>query len=465
MKNENKIKNLHQFLSFKNSASSKKVSLNIKSETTSPSSYNERNYSAQNKPLEGKKYNKNNKLSQYLGFKKSNSIDKNCYKNIRLLDNLKDKNINIYDSLSKDLNKNNINNITKINVTTLEKDKYISIYNKSIYIQIMKYYTSSSKNKIIKNEEVDFILKPISRLMTNQKKNIINLKNMKNNLDLKNNSKIGKKDINQKNELIFKNKDDKNNNNNKKLYNNMKEINSNSNKNYIGIDDNFNLTFGKSTNWIEMSTTDNNINNNLYDNKNIKSKNNKTTNKNKTNNFIFNIKNIKNNINIIKNKKVINNIIIGVNPRSQRNNSHILAPNNEINNRNLINDNIKKEENTPSFLNENENNKEDDKINSKKSFQIKSKKINLPKNIINIENIKMNHHIFQNLFHHKQKLLKEKKNKLEAEHKKNDEKEYYSSRSKILDKKFNLMEQIKHNMNDNINFDYFNKDSSIKKKL
>ena len=427
MKKENKYQNLHQYLTSKNSISSKKVSL-IKSETTSPSSYNERNYSAQNKQYDNKI---NNKISQFFITKKSNTIDKNCYKNIRLLDNLKEKNNNSFNSFSKELNKNNMNNITKINVKSVPKDKNFSLYNKSLYIQIMKYYTRYSKNKVIKNEEIEFLFKPMTRMINNQKRNIINIKKMKKNLEEISNSKIGKKDNYTKNGIKVKN--NKNINQINQLNSNKKKINSIDNKKYIGIDENFNLTFGKSKNWLELSITENNINNNIIKNNNIKSKNNKTTNEKITNSKL-NIKNIKNNINIIKNKEIINNNIIENNLESERsNNQLLLISKNEIKNINLNNNNINEEVSTPSFLNENNN--EDKKINPKNSTQIKSQKINLPKNIINIENIKLNHHLFQKLIHNKKNILKNTINKLGNRHKENIEKDFNSFWPKFIDKK------------------------------
>ena len=114
MLNEKKLKNLHQFLTKQNSNSSKIVSLNVRSETTSPSSYNERNYSTQNKLFSNETNYKNNQIQNYIGYKKSNTIDKNCYNNINLLSNLKDKEDNNDDSFSKDLNNSKFNYTRKI---------------------------------------------------------------------------------------------------------------------------------------------------------------------------------------------------------------------------------------------------------------------------------------------------------------------------------------------------------------
>ena len=107
MLNESKYKNLHQFLTNKNSTSSKKVTLNIKSETTSPNSYNERYYLTQKKPFNSDIY-KNNIIKNNLDNKKSNTIDKNGYNNINLLSNLKAPEDNNNKSLYKNLNKNNV---------------------------------------------------------------------------------------------------------------------------------------------------------------------------------------------------------------------------------------------------------------------------------------------------------------------------------------------------------------------
>ena len=65
MLNEKKFKNLYQFLTSKNSSSSQKLSINIRSETTSPSSYNDRNYSTQTKPFNNNK-KINNQIEQSL---------------------------------------------------------------------------------------------------------------------------------------------------------------------------------------------------------------------------------------------------------------------------------------------------------------------------------------------------------------------------------------------------------------
>ena len=197
MLDEKKLQNLHQFLTSKHSYSSKKVSLNKKSETTSPSSYNERNYSAQNKPIEGS--NKNKMIPYYLGYNKSNTIEKNCYNNINLLDNLKhDENI-ISDSFSGDLNKNDFGNINIINVASVSKNENSHIYNKTLFAQIMKYYVRKSKNSIIKSEEIDFMFKPMTKLINNQKRNVLNIKNIKKEMEEKSSLKIDKNDFNQKN--------------------------------------------------------------------------------------------------------------------------------------------------------------------------------------------------------------------------------------------------------------------------
>ena len=307
MLSENKLNDLHQFLTKKNSASSKKVTLNIRSETTSPSSYNDRNYSIHSKLFSNDINNKNNIFQHYIGFKKSNTIDKNCYNNINLLTNLKNQKENIYDSFSKDLNKSNFSNTSKISVLSVSKTKNGALYNKPLFFQIMKYFTRKTKNEKIKNDEIKVFLDPIVKILNYQKKNNINIKNIKKELEEKNSIKIGKKGINY----------------NKKIQNinNKSKINTNENKNFIGFDDNFNLTFGKSSNKIEIFNQINNSINNKKNIKNIKTKNNKKIN----NNFIFNTNNFKNNIGTIKNKKNNNNKNnknndkIEINPQSQRN--------------------------------------------------------------------------------------------------------------------------------------------------
>ena len=449
MLSENKLKNLHQFLTSKNKNSipSKKVSL--KSETTSPSSYNERNYSTQNKHFYSN--NKDIQIPHYLGYKKSNTIDKNCYNNINLLDNLKTQD-DICNSLSKDLNISNFSNISKISISSSLNNRNSAMYNKSLFAQIMKYYTRKSKNEIIQFEEIDFILKPMTKLINNSKNNLNNEKNLKKNIEEKNSTKIGKKDNNKNNKSIIKNKDDNYSNNIQlnQLNNNINDINSNEHRNYIGIDENFNLTFGKSSNKIEIATTNNHMNNYIHNCKNIKYKNNK----NVSNNFKFNI-------NTIRNKKSINkNDIIEINPQNHRNNNNIEPPllisekliKNEIKDKKIIdNNNINKEENTPSFLNESK--KEDEKINSKTSFQFKTRKFNIPTNAINIDNIKLNNHIFQNLIQHKKNILNKSKKKNENKNKKDNN----ENNIKEIKKKKN------YSSNKEFNLNHFNRDYSGKK--
>jgi len=412
MLDENKLKNLHQFLTSKHSYSSKKVSLNKKSETTSPSSYNERNYSAQNKPLEGN--NKNKMMPYYLGYNKSNTIERNCYNNINLLENLKhDENIN-NDSLSGDLNKNDFGNINIINVSSVSKNENRLMYNKTLFSQIMKYYVRKSKNSIIKSEEIDFMFKPMTKLINNQKRSMLNIKNIKKEMEEKSSLKIDKKDISKKNRSTI---DSKSNglNDGMQIKNNKNDLTSNDNKNYIGIDENFNLTFGKSSNKIEIKTTSS-TNYPKANYKNIKSKNYKN-NKYVKNNLKFNINNFKNNISTLKNKKMLNNIEINL--QSQRNSEQplVITENyfkEEMKIKKVIDKNINKEESTPSFAKKsNKSNKDEEKTNSKASFQIKNRKINLPKNSINIDNIKFNNHIFQSLLNHKNNYLKNSKKKLD----------------------------------------------------
>ena len=416
MLDENKLKNLHQFLTSKHSYSSKKVSLNKKSETTSPSSYNERNYSAQNKPIEGS--NKNKMMPYYLGYNKSNTIEKNCYNNINLLDNLKNDD-NIIDSFSGDLNKNDFGNINIINVASVSKNENSHIYNKTLFAQIMKYYIRKSKNSIIKSEEIDFMFKPMTKLINNQKRNILNIKNIKKEMEEKSSLKIDKNDFNQKNRSTI---DGKSNgyNDEMQIKNNKNDLSSNENKNYIGIDENFNLTFGKSSNKIEIKTTSSiNYPKNNY--KNIKSKNYKN-NKYIKNNLKFNINNFKNNISTLKNKKMLNNIEINL--QSQRNSEQplVITENyyfkEEMKIKKVIDKNINKEESTPSFAKK--SNKDEEKTNSKASFQIKNRKINLPKNSINIDNIKLNNQIFQSLLNRKKNYKKNSKKNMEKKHNNNE---------------------------------------------
>ena len=151
MASEYKLKNLYQFLTTKNSGSSK-VSLNVRSETTSPSSNNERNNSTQTKSFHNEANHQNNQIKNNFCHKKTNTIDKNCYNNINLLANLKGKEDedDINDSTSNDLNQSKINNISKISIMTIPKNKIRATYDKSSFSQIMKYFTSRSRNKIKK---------------------------------------------------------------------------------------------------------------------------------------------------------------------------------------------------------------------------------------------------------------------------------------------------------------------------
>ena len=445
MLSEAKLNSLHQFLTNKNSNSSKKISLNIRSETTSPSSYNERNYSTQGKPFH-KDLNNQNQIQHYLQFKKSNTIDKNCYNNINLLTNFKEQEENVFDSFSKDLNKSNLSNASKLSVVSIKKNKSSANYDKSIFFQIMKYYTRKSKNEIIQNNEINFFLTPINKIINNQKKNVINIKNIKKELEEKT-AKKGKKE-NQKNNSINK-------------------INSNDKRNYIGIDENFNLTFRKSSNKIEMIT--NNCNNIKKSIKNNKSKNNKKINNNfKLNTFNFN----NNNIFTMKNtkNKNSNKDVMSIDPQSQRNSDPpVLISENikdEQNKKIIENNGINKEESTPSFLNESNKDKDDDNKNYNKNNQFKTRKINLPKNFINLENLKLNNHILQNILNHRKNILINSKNKIGNNNKKNNGNGFDSSRLKVVDKKINTMDEIKINKkNDNksCNLNHFNRDYSGKK--
>ena len=461
MLSENKLNDLHQFLTKKNSASSKKVTLNIRSETTSPSSYNDRNYSTHSKLFSNDINAKNNIIQHYIGFKKSNTIDKNCYNNINLLTNLKDQEDNIYDSFSKDLNKSNFSNTSKISVLSVSKTKNGALYNKPLFFQIMKYFTRKTKNEKIKNDEIKVFLDPIVKILNYQKKNNINIKNIKKELEEKNSIKIGKKGINYNTKI--------------QNINNTSKINTNENKNFIGFDDNFNLTFGKSSNKIEIFNQINNSINNKKNIKNIKTKNNKKIN----NNFIFNTNNFKNNICTIKNKKNNNNKNnknndkIEMNPQSQRNTDPpILLSEKIFINKKKSENKYNKAESTPSFLNEsNKSNKEDEKIISRISNQFKNRKINIPKNGINLDSIRLNNHILQNILNKKKNYYMNKEKNLGNENKKKDSNEFNSSKPKVMDKKLYLEDGNKtkknnynyYNKNINFNLNHFNRDYSGKK--
>jgi len=182
--------------------------------------------------------------------------------------------------------------------------------------------------------------------------------------------------------------------------NNSKLISSNNSSNekrkYINYDDNFNLTFGKKTNNIENSDTKYKNINNENQIKNMNLMNNQIFN----NNFIFNINNYKSNNKISKTNEF----------------------------KDIIN-----EENTPSFHNEN---KEDKKKYSNHKNQ--HKKRNLTKNYINIEELKLNNHILQNLIY-KKKAMENSKNKLNEKIK---NKNSQTPRIKSLNKKLNLINEI-----------------------
>lgn len=440
MSNENKLKNLHQFLTKKHSTSSKKISLNIRSETTSPSSYNERNYSTKSKHFTNEINNKSNQIPLKVGFIKSNTIDKNSYNNINLLTNLEDEeDNNTFDSFSKNLNKSKYSNTSKISAITVLKSTDCPLYDKPLFFHIMKYFTRKGKNKKMKIEEIDFFLAPMIKIINYNRKNIINIKNLKKELDEKNSLKFGKKGKNNYSSI---------NHNNDENY--LNKIYTNENRNCVGIEDGFNLTFGKNSNKIENYPQSNN---------GINKKNKSNSNNKKLTNFNININNYKNNIYFLKNEKKKNDHIDN-NPQSQRNNvPPILISEKIIKNRKIIDNNnsINKEESTPSFLKENK------KLNSKTSAQFKPRHINLIKNGINLDDIKLNNPILQNLLSRKKHLLKNKIKKIEKESSKKGDILFDSSRLKVMDKKINIKEENKIKNNKNINLNYFNRDYSTKK--
>ena len=185
---------------------------------------------------------------------------------------------------------------------------------------------------------------------------------------------------------------------------------------YIYYDDKFNLTFGKNIhnkNIEKNDTKSNHINKNKINNLNLM--NNQIFN----NNFIFNINNYKSNISQAKNKNF----------------------------KEIIN-----EENTPSFHNEN---KEDDKKKNNINKIAQQKKPNLSKNYINIEELKLNSHILQNLIH-KKKAIENSKNKIGNQ---NTSKNSETPRTKSLNKKSNLLEEINKRIKTN-----YNKNKEIKGK-
>lgn len=186
----------------------------------------------------------------------------------------------------------------------------------------------------------------------------------------------------------------------KNLFHNSRKNNSNNSSNektkYIYYDDKFNLTFGKNNNNnIEINETKNNrIKSNKINSLNLM--NNQIFN----NNFIFNINNYRGNAKSAKNK-IIKNII--------------------------------NEENTPSF------HKENSKENIKKHIikDIEKKKINLPKNYINIEELKKNNHIIMNLLHKKKAI--ENANNISGNKQKNN---FVYPKANSARKKISLIEEI-----------------------
>jgi hypothetical protein len=267
-----------------------------------------------------------------------------------------------------------------------------------------------------------------------------------------------KKELDEKNSLKFEKKGINNyssiNHNNDENY--LNKIYTNENRNCIGIEDGFNLTLGKNSNKKENYPQSNN---------GINKKNKSNNNNKKLTNFNININNYKNNIYFLKNGQKKNDHIDN-NPQSQRNNvPPRLISEKIIKNRKIIdNDNsMNKEESTPSFLNE--SNKEEEKKKSSTNYQFKPRKINLPKNEINIDFLKLNNHILQNLLNHNKN---RSKNKNGNKNKKKEENEFDSSRLKIMDKKNIIIGENTNNNNRNknmiSNLNHFNRNYSGKKK-
>ena len=180
------------------------------------------------------------------------------------------------------------------------------------------------------------------------------------------------------------------------LYNSKKTIYKKSvdeKRKYINYDNNLNLTFGK------------NKNNNLLINEleSCRIKNNKISNLHMMNNQIFN-----------------NNFIFNINNYRSNTKSAKTKSYKEI----------LDEENTPSF---NKEIKEDENKNINK--KLPQKKINITKNYINIEELKLNNHILQNLIH-KKKIMENTKNKKPKIS--NSE----TSRAKSLKKNISLIDEI-----------------------
>lgn len=521
-----------------------------KSAKTSPNSYNDRNL----KKNLSKNDEDNNFFigKEHLFFRHSKTTNKTCYNNINLLPNFKE---------NEEENYNNINTIMKDKLEgkdTIKSNKSINIpkypkYDKSIFHQIIKYYTIKSKNEPIKFEDMSKILSPIKKLIMSNNSNYINeskanysgkkkekQENIVNvNKTIHNNTNLNNKNIKIKNvniSLVNINNIENGNLISKKSNSNFNNLNQNAinsnitkgqnpstivstpktsnnycirsstndtNKNYIGVDENFNLTFGKSSNRIEMmtSSTNNNSNNinslnSIGNNINLNTVSNTNSNSNTNNSISKNNDNIYTTYvnNITESYRNIRAIALEKNFKEEE---KIIDNNNNLNSnrtgKNTCNSNGKNSTNliieTPTFVNNNSNTitncRGDDEISdeeeinrSRTSYQFRPRRMKIPKNGINLASLKLNNQIMQSILNKKNNNNSQKNmNNNTKTNKINDIPNCHSDiinkgipnnfGYKIGEKKINinLAEELKINKNNNFqNINHFNRDFSGKKK-
>ena len=444
MFNSSKLQCLQKFLSHKMKSSSKQIPFNLQNNKIHPNSYNDR-FSSNNK-INTKDSSNNHYSKDNIPLKKSNSLEKSCYNNINLLSNFIQNSDNTnsnknhiikFDSFnnSKDPNKStlsnasgsqNINNINNINITITKSSPK---YDKSLFIHTMKYFTINAKSTPIKLQDLDNFFMPIKNLIKTNQKNKIS-----------------------------------------------------DNKSYIGVDENFNLTFGKSNNKIEINTSNNN-NTSKPKTKSCDTMKQKFIPLNKK----INLSNILNNISILKNNNIKKNETSQA--KTDRNNRISLGnekKSEKIENNKIIN-NIS---NNLSYGSISQN--KDEMNQSKTSYQFRPRNMNLPKNTaIDLDSLKLNNQMMQNIIHNKKNSLNNSKNyynNISKDYKNNivEVRNYKTS----IDKNNESNDENKNNKNNNnynnahsaniininkmisqkkinnnkLNFNYFNRDYSGKKK-
>ena len=291
-------------------------------------------------------------------------------------------------------------------------------YDNSSFNQVIKYYTLKSESKTIQIEELSTYLRPIRNILGFANK-IKTQNNITNSININNDYACKTKNyIYNDNNSINSNKEDNNDKNEDKNLNiiekNDNKEETNINNNNKEIENGNNLTFGKQNN-IQSST--NLINGNKYDlnNKNIfNNQINTALIKNCVFNNIshtqrntkfspipFNIK-----IDKINNINNINNIknIINTNITNSENNRDTNTNNNLNNNKNINNKDIS-EIDTQISTNNNNINHENKGQDSQAFNQFRPRKMNLPKNGINLSSMQFKNKILQNI------LNKRKQNK------------------------------------------------------